>query len=73
MGGPLLAAPWQGVGAPAGGSLARGFWLAQRRSPQHARFWRDGVERFTAAITGSFSESASAAEGAHSAPSREPL
>jgi uncharacterized protein GlcG (DUF336 family) len=23
--------------------------VAQRRSPQHARFWRDGVERFTAA------------------------
>ena len=41
--------------------------------PQHARFWRDGVERFTAAITGSFSESALAAEGAHSASSREPL
>ncbi len=25
--------------------------MAQRRGPQHARFWRDGVERFTAAIT----------------------
>jgi hypothetical protein len=25
------------------------FLVAQRRGPQHARFWRDGVERFTAA------------------------
>src|SRR5208283_1859618 len=40
-----------------------GFWLAQRRGPQHARFWRDGVERFTAAITGLFSATALAAEG----------
>jgi hypothetical protein len=26
-------------------------WVAQRRGPQHARFWRDGVERLTAAIS----------------------
>ena len=26
------------------------FWVALRRGPQHARLWRDGVERFTAAI-----------------------
>jgi hypothetical protein len=29
-------------------------WVAQRRGPQHARFWRDGVERFTAAMSGLF-------------------
>src|SRR5208283_4804477 len=39
-----------------------GFWLAQRRGPQPARFWRAGVERFTAAITGLFSSTALAAE-----------
>jgi hypothetical protein len=27
-----------------------GFWVARRRGPQHARFWRDGVERFSAAV-----------------------
>ena len=32
--------------------------------PQHARFWRDAVERFTAVITGLFSATALAAEGA---------
>jgi hypothetical protein len=26
--------------------------LAQRRGPQHARFWRDGVERFSAGKNG---------------------
>jgi hypothetical protein len=26
--------------------------LAQRRGPQHARFWRDGVERFSAGKSG---------------------
>jgi hypothetical protein len=39
------------------------FWVAQRRGPQHARFWRDGVERCTAAIAGLFSAPALAAEG----------
>src|SRR5208337_3911509 len=39
-----------------------GFWLAQRRGPQYARFWRDGVERFTAAIAVLFSTTALAAE-----------
>jgi len=37
--------------------------VAQRRGPQHARFWRDGVERFTAAISDLSSVPASAAEG----------
>jgi len=36
--------------------------VAQRRGTQHAWFWRDGVERFTAAINGLFSTSALAAE-----------
>jgi len=27
-------------------SLLPLFLVAQRRGPQHARFWRDGVERF---------------------------
>ncbi|MGA7078469.1 MAG: hypothetical protein WBY61_07130, partial [Terriglobales bacterium] len=31
--------------------------------PQHARFWRDGVERFIAAINALFSMPALAAEG----------
>ncbi len=48
-----------GAGAPARES----FWVAQRRGPQQARFWLDGVEGFSAAISERILLGASAPEG----------
>ena len=40
--------------ALASDSRRRRFWVVQRRGSQRARFWRDGVERFAAAMTALF-------------------
>ena len=42
----IQAGSWEGHDFTGGGKtrFCPCFWVAQRRGPQHARFWRDGVE-----------------------------